>query len=248
MLDEATELGVEMMHLRAGCRATTPEGDRWLRVVTEPLEWAGGPAWIGNAEANRITRVAKPIVLDVTEWDVTGLRARAELMTLAPGTRISSDMALRQAAELDDDWWTTLRGSLDTLANQPNDRVCLDAQSVHRRLLATFGIDVDLAGLSWSTAHGDLHWANLTAPRCWLLDWESWGTAPTGYDAALLLCTSLLQPEAAEQVRVVFADVLDTPQGRTAQLLAAAKLLDLVKYGDHPDLAIPVHRHASRLI
>ncbi|MGH3928410.1 MAG: aminoglycoside phosphotransferase [Pseudonocardiaceae bacterium] len=231
-----------------GCPVTTPTGQRWLRVVTEPADWAGGPAWIGNVDANSIIGVGKPAVLDMAEWEETGRRVRAELMTLAPGTRISADMALRQPVDLDEEWWNELRGSLDALAAHPTDRVCLEEQFVPRRLLAAFGMELDPAHLTWSTAHGDVHWANLTAPRCWLLDWESWGTAPTGYDAALLLCVSLLQPEIAERVHAVFADLLDTPAGHLAQLLAAAKLLGLVEYGDHPDLAIPVHRHARTVV
>lgn len=119
---------------------------------------------------------------------------------------------------------------------------------MHRRLLATFGVQIDPAQLEWTTAHGDVHWANVTAPRCWLLDWESWGRAPAGYDAALLLGTSLLQPETAARVRTVFSDVLDIPGGQLAQLLAAAKLLSLVEYGDHPELAIPLHRHTRTIV
>lgn len=231
-----------------GCPVTTPKGERWMRVVTEPAPWACGPAWIGNADANTITGVRKPAVCAVVEWDESGRRVRAELMTLAPGTRISADMALRQPADLDDEWWNEIRSSLDTLAVHPTDRVCLDEQFVRRRLLAAFGVEINTARLTWSTAHGDVHWANLTAPRCWLLDWESWGSAPVGYDAALLLCASLLQSEIAERVRAVFADLLDTPGGHIALLLAAAKLLGLVEYGDHPDLAVPVHRHARTII
>jgi hypothetical protein len=177
--------------------------------------------------------VHKPVVDEVVEWNEADRRVRAELMTLAPGTRISEDMALRRPVELDHTWWEQLRSSLDALAAYATERVCLDEQFVHRRLLAAFGIQIDAAQLEWTTAHGDLHWANVTAPQCWLLDWESWGTAPTGYDAALLLGTSLLQSDIAAQVRAVFAEVLDTPGGQLAQLLAAAKLLSLVDYGDH---------------
>lgn len=231
-----------------GCPVTTPKGERWMRVVTEPAPWACGPAWTGNADANVIAGVRKPAVLDVAEWDESGRRVRAELMTLAPGTRVSADMALSEQVDLDDEWWHELSSSLNTLAAHPTDRICLDEQFVQRRLLAAFGVEIDTTRLTWSTAHGDLHWANLTAPRCWLLDWESWGSAPAGYDAALLLCASLLQPEITERVRASFADILDAHGGHVAQLLAAAKLLGLVEYGDHPDLAVPVHRHARAIV
>ncbi len=247
-VDLAGEPVCGLRNRTVGCPVTTSKGERWMRVVTEPAQWATGPAWAGNVDANAITGVRKPAVLDVAEWDESGRRVRAELMTLAPGTRVSTDMALRWHVDLDDEWWNELRSSLDTLAVHPTDRVCLDEQFAQRRLLAAFGVEIDTARLTCSTAHGDVHWANITAPRCWLLDWESWGSAPTSYDAALLLCTSLLQPEIAERVHAAFADLLDTFEGHVAQLLAAAKLLGLVEYGDHPDLAVPVHRHARAIV
>ncbi|MGH3624346.1 MAG: hypothetical protein ACRDQ5_21600 [Sciscionella sp.] len=39
-----------------------------------------------------------------------------------------------------------------------------------------------------------------------------------GYDAAVLYCASILQPEIAIQVHHHFADQLDTYSGRIAQL------------------------------
>jgi hypothetical protein len=101
---------------------------------------------------------------------------------------------------------------------------------------------------AWTTAHADLHWANLTAPDCHLLDWEGWVAAPAGYDAALLYCTSLLQPDVAARVHEVFADVLDSPDGLRAQLCAASRLLLRVAYGHDLDLVTPLHRHANRLV
>ncbi|MFD5856771.1 hypothetical protein [Streptomyces chartreusis] len=45
----------------------------------------------------------------------------------------------------------------------------------------------------WSTAHGYLHWVNLTS-FLKILDWEGWGQAPCGFDAAMLYACSLLRP------------------------------------------------------
>lgn len=232
-----------------GCRVATPDAVRWMRVITKSTQWAGGPAWTGNVDANVLTNVAnKPVVLDVAEWDESGRRIRAELMTFAPGAQISADMVLRQHIDLDHRWWSELSCSLDALATFSTDRVCLDEQLLQRRLLAMFGLSIDVDTLVWSTAHGDIHWANLTAPRCWILDWESWGRAPASYDAALLLCVSLLEPDTAGRVYAAFSDVLDTHTGHIAQLAAAAKLLGLVEYGDHPDLAVSLHRHARQVM
>jgi hypothetical protein len=244
-------VGAPVLGLRGrsiGCRAATSEGEWWLRVVTEPAGWANGPAWTGNVEAGSITAVRHPEVRDTAEWDDHHRRARAELMTLAPGPAVATDMALCHPVDLEDAWWAELRLSLDALADHPTDRVCLGTDLLQRWLLASFGVTIDPGALSWSTAHGDLHWANLTNPGCWLLDWESWGSAPAGYDAALLHGASLMQPAIAERVYHTFADILTGPGGAVAQLAAAAKLLRLVDYGDHPDLAVPLHRHARSIL
>ena len=37
------------------------------------------------------------------------------------------------------------------------------------------GRHAPVASDDWHVGHGDLHWANLTAPQCMLLDWEHWG-------------------------------------------------------------------------
>ena len=106
-----------------GCRVTAADAQFWMRVITEPVQWAGGPAWTGNTDANTITSVAKPVVLDVAEWDESGRRVRAELMTLAPATQISADMVLRQHIDLDRLWCSSLRDSLDGLADTPTGHI-----------------------------------------------------------------------------------------------------------------------------
>lgn len=52
-----------------GAPASGPGGPRWLRVVTEFPEWAQGDTWTANTDANTITGITKPRVLDVLEWD-----------------------------------------------------------------------------------------------------------------------------------------------------------------------------------
>lgn len=79
--------------------------------------------------------------------------------------------------------------------------------------------------ITWTTAHGDRRWANLTGPALALLDWEGWGTAPLGYDAASLYLHSLPVPDVAERIRKEFAQVLDTPAGRVGELTACTEIL-----------------------
>ncbi|MCC5580931.1 hypothetical protein IMZ11_35490 [Microtetraspora sp. AC03309] len=71
----------------------------------------------------------------------------------------------------------------------------------------------------------ELHPANLTSAPLTILDWEGIGSAPAGWDAATLHAYTLPVPEVAAQMRRVFADVLDTPAGRFAELAVAASIL-----------------------
>jgi hypothetical protein len=97
----------------------------------------------------------------------------------------------------------------------------------------------------WTTAHGDLHWANLTEPLR-LLDWEGWGLAPQGFDAAMLYAYSLLQPDTAARVRDIFP-VLESPAGLAAEATVCAQLLQTVRRGDNLALAAPLRAWSEEL-
>jgi hypothetical protein len=225
--------------------------NRWMRVVADKPQWAGTPAWYGNAEANAISGVPRPHLLDAQEWDVDGGRVRAELMTLAPCSAVSTEMTPPVSPQIGSTWWRTLGHSLGLLATHQTTRVCVDAEYLDHRIYSQLGVRVDFDRVVWNTAHGDLHWANLTAPDCWLLDWESWGTAPAGYDAALLHAISLTQPPLARHIHQLHRHQLDTPTGRIAQLAAATKVLELIERGHHPELeplARPVRHHAEEIL
>ncbi|MFJ2397380.1 hypothetical protein ACIOTI_32105 [Streptomyces sp. NPDC087843] len=83
----------------------------------------------------------------------------------------------------------------------------------------------------WTTAHADLHRANLTAPLC-LLDWEAWGSAPEGFDAATLYADTLHERDLAARVRSAFP-VLGSPAGFAAEATVCAQLLQTVARGDN---------------
>ncbi|GAB7180196.1 hypothetical protein ATKI12_0027 [Kitasatospora sp. Ki12] len=109
------------------------------------------------------------------------------------------------------------------------------------------GIPIDTKVTAWTTAHGDLHWANLTGPTLTVLDWEGWGTAPAGYDAALLYAYSLLVPETAAEVRRRLAHVLTTPAGRFAGLVVITELLQTTTRGDNLELEGPLRTWLSEI-
>ncbi|MFJ5064682.1 hypothetical protein ACIP96_35370 [Streptomyces nigra] len=83
----------------------------------------------------------------------------------------------------------------------------------------------------WTTAHADVHWATLTEPLR-LLDWEGWGRAPEGYDAATLYAYTLLQSDTAACVRTVFP-ILGSRAGVAAEATMCAQLLQTVARGDN---------------
>ncbi|WP_030469054.1 hypothetical protein, partial [Lentzea aerocolonigenes] len=195
------------------------DGALWLRVVSEERQWVGDTFWSGNLTANVFAELRKPYVLDVYEWE-EWRHQRAELMTLIPGSPCSPTEALR----LPDEWWTDLRKTTDVVAAMPTDRVNTDQGEVTGRIQHHYGNSVDPIVRRWETVHGKLHWANLMGPEFGLLDWEQWGRAPAGTDAATLLSDSLVVPEVAERVRDVFADVLDSDAGQLAQLYVAARV------------------------
>lgn len=232
-----------------GAPVATGEGRRWLRLVREMVEWTDNEFWTGNADAAVLpAAVRRPSVVRVEEWDDGPRRFRAELMTLVDAVRCSPTPELRTVPSVDARWWASLRASLEALARTPTSRTAMTGEGVSRNLLVFFGIDVDPSLIEWSAAHGDLQWTNLTTPECWLLDWETWGQAPAGLDAATLYCHSLLVPDVESTVHETFADLLDTPAGQIAQLVAASRVLRGVDGGDYPDLAVPLHRHARRII
>jgi hypothetical protein len=231
-----------------GARVRAGSAEYWLRVVAEQEQWADGDFWTGNTDANTIGCVPKPRVLRAWEWAEGSVRMRAELMTLAEGLQCSSTPELRIPVELPGTWWRTLRQSLWTLAVVPTSRTYLTGNEVERRLRVFFGDRADPTVSKWATAHTDLHWANLIAPDLVVMDWEGWGIAPAGFDAATLYLHSLLQPAIAKQVRAEFNELLEHQAGLISQLYVTTRMLLRIERGDYPDLVVPLHHNAERVL
>lgn len=85
-----------------------------------------------------------------------------------------------------------MRRSLGALAAHSTIRVATPhtvpvcQQRVTATIERVFASRVETTVTEWAVAHADLAWANVTAPECWLLDWEDWGMAPRGWDTATL--------------------------------------------------------------
>ncbi|MGI9062631.1 MAG: aminoglycoside phosphotransferase [Pseudonocardiaceae bacterium] len=233
----------------AGARVATTSGDHWLRLVVEQQVWAGGEFWTGNTDASVITGMAKPRVLRHWDWTDGSWAVRAELMTLVEGAPCSPTPELRAPVALPNIWWQELRSSLAALATTRTERTHLRQADITRRLEVFFGDRPGDPTIGrWTAAHADLHWANLLAPHCVLVDWEGWGLAPTGYDAACLYVHSLLVPATAARVAAELDERLRVRDGLLAQLYATTRLLQRVDQGDYPDMAIPLHRNAERVL
>jgi hypothetical protein len=219
-------------------------GACWLRLLAAPAEKAGGKLWEGTAAAAVFDgRVNKPALHAVHDRVEGAMAYRAELTAFVDAPACSPSPVLRAPLKLPGIWWKSLRTDLEALADAATDRVAVRQQWIDRAVPEYTGYPAPRVS-AWATAHGDLHLANITTTGV-LLDWEGWGLAPAGYDAALLLAYSLLEPATAARIRAEFAGVLDSGSGRAAQLVVAAELLQSVSRGDHPELAGPLRAMAG---
>jgi thiamine kinase-like enzyme len=135
--------------------------------------------------------------------------------------------------------------SLANLAIASTGRVTTEPAFLNWAMPHYLGIShSDYTHIPWTTAHGDFHFANLCAPDLTILDWEGWGLAPPGYDAATLHCYSLLDADTAPQIRRELAHLLTHPGGTYATLAVTAELLHAAAEGTHTELAEPLRRFA----
>ena len=199
----------------------------WVRIQWRPLDTMNGQAWTGAECASVLTGVAKPELQRSVRWqdDSRNVVWRAEEMSLVRSAVIAANGSITTPPTLDETWWATLRSSLTCLAEHATYRVGMPQVHLTRRIEEVFGDAVDTHVAQWRTAHADLHWGNLTAPGCVLLDWEDWGAAPRGYDAATLWGFSLGVPEIAERVLHEFRDDLATREGKLSRLMFCANVL-----------------------
>lgn len=228
----------------------------WLRVLEAPANKSGGKLWTGTEQAAAAlpAEVPRPRLLHTADW-INGVYAyRGELSSYVqvPICSRSPDLT-EKPHELPDRWWSQLRLASDsiTATQAPDGRPPVITQDyVHRAIPKYIGEhEIDTVVRRWSLAHGDFHWANLTCPELTILDWEGFGQAPYGFDAAHLHAYTLPVPEVATRVRMVFSDVLSTPAGRLAEIAVAAMLLQAAERDAiHARLAPHVRKHVQCLL
>lgn len=234
--------------------ARTAAGQQvWLRVITEHPEHSGGSAWTGTADAEALTGIPKPRLLAARDWRDSPYRhVRVELLTRMPGRACSSTATPTPGLTIPATWWAELRATLERLQRAPTTRVLTDQASLTARVHEVLGPDIpgDCVLIErWQTVHGDLHWANLLRDPFGIVDWESWGVGPAGTDAATLYLYSLTDAATANSVHAHLGDILDSPDGRRAQLCVAARLLRRAQhFDDHPELVTPLRDHVQTLL
>ncbi|WP_157431560.1 phosphotransferase [Actinomadura hibisca] len=212
----------------------------------------GGKLWTGTEQANTIlpADVPHPCLLARIDWTRDGFAYRAELSEYVATATCSDNPALPEETVLSAVWWTRLRRAIDTIGAlplPPGRAPVVTQDYIHRaipRYLGAAGIDtsdIDTTVRRWSLAHGDLHWANLTAPDLVLLDWEGFGPAPYGFDAAHLHAYTLTAPKAAAHLRTTLVHILERPEARLAELTVAAMILQAADRD-------PVHARLAPLV
>jgi hypothetical protein len=272
---QASDLGQAWQHAAAALDLTAPAADElhrgvggrtvsgpvtdpdgapaWLRVESAPKP--GGRLWEGNRLAEQLLppHIPRPRLLAAHTWG-TGPVFQAQVFSHVPASAASKTPDLHEPPNVDPTWWTDLRSVLHDLQQVPAPHGRRSHTPGYIARIPTYLPEVvergvDLTVRTWVTAHGDLHWANLTKDPLVLVDWEGWGTAPAGYDAAVLHAYALAEPDTAAKVRATFADVLDTEDGRLAQLLISAEIIQAAPRDSlHARLAPHAHAHARHLL
>jgi hypothetical protein len=234
-----TSTGLDVWLRVASVRCATAERCGW-----DPTFWVGAVC----AQQDLPPRIPRPALRCWYDWESASWRYRVEVYERICEGSLGEGMVLNSKPVLSSAWWVALRDASEALAGTTTRRHTIHQAYLGWVMPRFLGEPIDVQVPAWSTSHGDLNWANLCAPTLMILDWEGWGLAPEGYDAATLHTYSLLVPEVAAQIRVTFEHALNGPNGRFAELAAIAELLHAVSRGELSGLAAPMRHRAASLL
>lgn len=210
--------------------------------------------WNGTESAARLEGVTQPPWHGCVVWREAGGPAmwRADETDLLPDPPVGTAV-LSENPRLSDEWWEGLNTSMAALAAQGTSRVATpDTVAIDQELVTEsirsvfsdgFGTTVD----RWIPAHADLNWANMTAPRFSLFDWEDWGIAPRGLDSASLWAASLAVPALADRVRQERRSDFESRDGKLMTLFVCSKILGPDAHPEDPRLE-PARRLAEQIL
>ncbi|MEO7195357.1 MAG: hypothetical protein ABIZ05_11125 [Pseudonocardiaceae bacterium] len=229
--------------------------DTWVRLEARPFSKLTGQGSGVEGAACLPRGIAKPEWYQGLSWQVPEQRLlwRADETEVVPHPAIKPGGVLSTNPELADTWWATLSMSLGALATHTTTRIAtshtvpISQERVTATIEGVFPGCVKTTVTEWAVAHADLAWTNLTAPECWLLDWEDWGLAPRAWDAATLWGNSLAVPELAACVQREYRVDLGSRSGLLSQLYFCSEMISAGEDYAGP-LAEPTRREATRLI
>jgi hypothetical protein len=221
----------------------------WVRVECRGLERLDGQAW--GLEAAQILHD-----VPIPRWHsgVSWLDDDRKVMWRADETQLVDESPIGKSANaegLPARWWDTFNAAMDELTGHETTRVAtpdcmpINVDRIETTIHKVLPDCADLVVDEWSTAHADLNWANITGPSLWILDWEEWGRAPRGFDAANLWFGSLAVPAVAEKIYQGRRGDMDSRTGQVMQLFKCAELL--VWADENESLFVPAQREAERL-
>ncbi|MFJ6783834.1 hypothetical protein [Streptomyces yangpuensis] len=232
---------------------TRTDRGTWVRIERRGLDRIGVQGGDGTASAEALRGIAKPAWLAGFAWrdETEPVMWRADETELLPGAPAGSAV-VAEDPKVTEEWWASLNASLDALAEQHTNRIATPDTETLTQELVTGTVHsvfpgVDTAVVEWRPAHADLNWANVTAPAFCLFDWEDWGMAPRGLDAANLWGASLTVPNLADRVRSERRNDLESRDGKLMLLLVAAKILGPYADPEDPRL-VPARKTAEQLL
>lgn len=234
-----------------GKPVTALDGPAWLRVACAPAGQAVAVFWDGSIEAEKAMprSIPRPRLRTWHDWRRGDWQYRAELYDRVTGHPAAPAPVLAAAPGLPPGWWTAVRATLNEIAAIPTRRFTIHQAFLDHAMPRLLGRPIATkAPGPWTTAHGDFHFANICVPTLSVLDFEGWGLAPPGYDAATLHSYSLLVPPVAARVRRELAYILDTPGGRFAELAVITELLHAAARGGNAALTEPLRQRAALLL
>lgn len=231
---------------------STAEGPAWLRVASTPAGQAAATFWDGQIEAEKAmpASIPRPRLRSWHDWLDGQWQYRAELYDRAQAIPVSTSAVLTMEPDLPPAWWAATRSALNDIGAVPTRRLTIQPAYLRQAMPRFLGTPASTSSSpgSWITAHGDFHFANISAPSLQIFDFEGWGLAPHGYDVATLHSYSLLVPAVAARIREEFANVLNTPSGRFAELVAITELIHATSRGEHLQLLYPLRQRAALLL
>jgi hypothetical protein len=217
----------------AGAIVARADGTRFWLKVSGLVGRARDTYRDAEIESDCLPSLPRPRIVAATEWNDRNVFWRAVLMTLAPSPAVSPlPWCAAGAVHLSDAWLFELRSALTALRGARTQRLVFSGDEIRQMIVAHVVPDAPVESDDWHVGHGDLHWANLTAPRCTLLDWEHWGLLPRGFDVGRLLGCSAFAPAVMARLVDAFADEFESSAGRVGLLAGIASVKAHIPAGE----------------